>query len=74
MKQTVRRRKPKNLEQLKMQVYAGIDPTDKNTLVYIGGPYYGDSAQIHVPAREVRRLAEYLLRAAEYLEGRGFRE
>lgn len=51
--------------------YAGImargeEPKDKR--IYIGGRYYEDFAQIHLNAKEARRLAAWLEKAADYLE------
>lgn len=56
-------RKPRDLPR-KDGVYAGIE----RELVYIGGPYYQDSSQLHLTAKDCRRLAKWLMAASSYLE------
>lgn len=62
-------RKPRSLRcKPRRGSYAGISETSYEHSVYIGGDYYGDSAQIHLFKDEVRRLGEWLIKAADYLE------
>jgi hypothetical protein len=49
-------------------VYAGIGETSFEPQIYVGGDYYSDSAQIHLFADEARKLGEWLIKAADYLE------
>ncbi len=52
--------------------YAGVGVADGDKMLYIGGPYYSDSTQIHVPLelKEVRRLRKYIVRVEKYLRSR----
>lgn len=62
-------RKPRPLKRIPRRgVYAGCCETSSEHQFYIGGDYYGDSAQIHLFADEARKLGEWLIKAADYLE------
>lgn len=64
-------RKPRNLKSIPQRgLYAGIGETLCGHEIYIGGDYYGDSAQVHLFTDEARRLGEWLLKAADYLEAK----
>lgn len=69
--QKKRIRRPKDIHT--GDTYAGYAPGDYRSIVYIGGPYYAGSAQIHVPVKDVAALARYLTRMAEWLKSREIR-
>lgn len=60
--------KPRALKKLPRRgLYAGIGETSHEHQIYIGGDYYGDSAQIHLFDDEAERLGRWLIQAAAYL-------
>lgn len=55
----------------RVQIYADFDDhPDGENVVYIGGSYYHDSAQIHLNEKEVHALAAWLTKASAYLKQR----
>ena len=76
---SVTARKPKSLEDsvFKTRVYAGFfdeapERNDQGTLhvVYIGGEYCTESAQVHLTSEDVLKLAPWLAKAAAYIKRR----
>lgn len=64
-------RKPKYLRPMPERgTSAGIEKTIYGHIVFIGGDYYGDHAQIHLFADEAERLGKWLLKAAEYFKAK----
>lgn len=53
-------------------VYAGIDwhNSSGDPVIYIGGPNYDSSSQIHLTERQLLRLAPWIARAAAWAKGR----
>lgn len=67
MKKKTKPRKPRDLRHdPQYEAYAGFED-----YCYIGGPYYCDSAQIHLKNTEdIRRLHKYLGKLIEYLDAK----
>lgn len=57
-------KKPSDMSRKNTKTYAGFEG-----FCYIGGEYYTDTAQIHIKdEKDVRRLATYLTKLADWLE------
>lgn len=56
----------------KYKCYAGVETSGDTPMLYIGGPYYWDAAQIHVPLdlKEIKRLRKYIVRVENYVRSR----
>lgn len=49
-------------------IYADFDDSSEDCFIYIGGPYYADSAQIHLTVPQARHLAKWMTKISAYLE------